>query len=212
MATFAIELLTGQSYLFNFNTSGGTNTITASNGLSISGTSVILGGSLIKDTTISGAYNLGINTGNINLTGSTVNLGGTIKLISTPINGAIYNPISDAVLVWNSSDKIIKKITGITYVEIKIVTGTTYTIQSDDSGKFLEFIYTGDTIIICPTGLTIGFQVVLVNIGGGNKTITAGSGATMYSKNSNVILADTYSVGTIYYRAINKWVLGGDLS
>ena len=95
---------------------------------------------------------------------------------------------------------------------ISDITGTTYTIQSDDSGKFLEFTNTGNTTIICPTGLTIGFGVVLVNIGGGNKTITAGSGATIYTLDNTVIIAGAYNAATIYYRAVGKWVGFGNLS
>jgi hypothetical protein len=95
---------------------------------------------------------------------------------------------------------------------INTISGITYTIQVSDSGKFIEFTNTGDTTIICPTGLTIGFGVVLVNIGGGNKTITASTGATIYTLDSNVIIAGAYNAATMYYRAVGKWVGFGNLS
>jgi hypothetical protein len=216
MGTFVIDLLSGKEYLFNGNfvESGSTSTISnAINGLTKTGTDVKLGGTLTKDTIINGAYNIGINTTNVNITGSTaVNLGGTVKITSTPANGILYSSTPDAVLVWNNSDKQVKIITGVTLVEIKTITGITYTIQNSDSGKFIEFTNTGNTTITCPTGFTKGFQVVLINIGGGNKTVTAGTGATIYSNGSAVILSGAYSAGTIYYRAIGQWVLGGNLS
>lgn len=95
---------------------------------------------------------------------------------------------------------------------IKTVTGTTYTILSTDSGKIIEFTNAGAVNITCPTGLTVGFQAVLVNVGGDSKSLVAGTGATIYSKDSKVIIASAYNAATIYYRSINKWVAFGNLT
>lgn len=96
--------------------------------------------------------------------------------------------------------------------QINDVTGTTYTLQLADRGKVIEFTNIGATIITLPTGLTIGFQAVLVNVGGNNKTLSAGSGATLYTLNSNVIIAGAYNAATVYYRGANNWVGFGNLS
>lgn len=91
-------------------------------------------------------------------------------------------------------------------------TGTTYTLQASDLGKTIELTNTGSTSIILPTGLTIGFQATIVNVGGGNKTLSGGTGSVVYSKDSKVIIAGAYNAASVYYRATNKWVGIGNLS
>lgn len=78
----------------------------ATNGLNKLGREVKLGGILTEETTINGAEILNINVNNFNLTGTTINLTGIITLQSIPISGNT----SDAILVWNSSDKKIKQV------------------------------------------------------------------------------------------------------
>jgi len=94
---------------------------------------------------------------------------------------------------------------------ISVKTGTTYSVQASDCGKILEFTNTGATAISLITGLTTGFQAVIVNVGGGNKTICAGAGATLHSLSSKVIIAGAYNAGTVYYRSTNNWVIFGNL-
>jgi hypothetical protein len=53
--------------------------------------------------------------------------------------------------------------------------------------EVIEFTNTGATTITLPTGLTTGFQAVLTNVGGGNKTLSAGSGATLYTLNNKTV-------------------------
>lgn len=98
---------------------------------------------------------------------------------------------------------------------VKTVTGTTYTIQSTDSGYILECTATGATTITLPTGLTTNFQITIVNYGGatsGVKTIAAGTGATIKSANSALKLSTQYGAATAYYRGSNTWVVFGDLT
>ena len=92
------------------------------------------------------------------------------------------------------------------------VASSTYTLQLTDSGKIIEFTDAGAVTISCPTGLPVGFQCILVNIGGGDKTIEASGGASIYTKDSKVIISGAYNAATVYYRAINEWVGFGNLS
>jgi hypothetical protein len=122
----------------------------ATNGLGLSGKKVCLGGALLNDTTITGAYTFGLNTTNINFTGnSAINLGGTIKLMSTPTGGTASN----AILVWDSVDKQIKQITTTSF--------------GDKNNIYSKTIITGNT-----TGTTASTYVILINHSGITLTFT----------------------------------------
>ncbi len=96
---------------------------------------------------------------------------------------------------------------------ISIKTGTTYTLQVSDSGKILEFTNTGTTNITLPSGVTFsqGFQVVITNIGGGNKCLVAGTGASIHTLGSKIIIAGAYNAVSVYYSSTNNWVAFGNL-
>lgn len=96
--------------------------------------------------------------------------------------------------------------------QIHQVTGTTYTIDAGDLGKNIEFTNAGAVTITLPTGLTVGFQAVLVNVGGSDKCMTAGTGATLYTLGSKIKISGAYNAATVYYREANKWVGFGNLS
>jgi hypothetical protein len=86
---------------------GGTALTGATNGLSVSGQNVKLGGTLLNATTINGSgQTLNINVNDLNLIGTTIDITGIVTLQSTPLSGTT----TDAILVWNSVDKKIKQI------------------------------------------------------------------------------------------------------
>jgi len=94
----------------------------ATNGLTKSGQNVCLGGALVANTSITGAYTLGFNNTIINITGSSgVYISGAIKALSTPATGAS----TDSVLVWNSTDKCIKTIVNSTIGSVYSISGIT---------------------------------------------------------------------------------------
>jgi hypothetical protein len=146
------------------------NAITgATNGLTITGQKIKLGGSLTGNTDISGAYTLGFNNSIVNVTGSTsvnisssgsVNINGTssvgitgsVKLLTTPSNGAC----SDSALVWNSSDNCIKKVSANGLFGIYSITGvsTNATLSADNQVIFVDTT-SGVVTITLPTAATI---------------------------------------------------------
>ena len=82
-------------------------TVTANNGLTKSNSNVTLGGALTGDTSITGAFDLTLNNTTLNISGATT-LASTLSLDATPSDGSI----SDSVLVWDSADKVVKKVSG----------------------------------------------------------------------------------------------------
>ena len=102
---------------------------------------------------------------------------------------------------------------------IKIVTGTSYTLLTTDSGKIIQFTATGATTITIPSGSTFleGFQCTLVSYGNGTtsgvKTLAAQSGATVKSANSALKLATIFGAATVYKTpTAATWVAFGDLT
>ena len=77
----------------------------ATNGLSVTGKQIKLGGTLTGTTTINGAKTLNINQTVLNLSGNTcVSITGAVKLTTTPANGAA----SLTALLWDSGTTLIK--------------------------------------------------------------------------------------------------------
>ena len=90
----------------SYGTITGGGTITgATNGLSVSGKNIKLGGTLTGYTIINGGQTFDINQNILNLSGNTcVNITGPVKLITTPANGAS----SSTGLVWDTGTTQIK--------------------------------------------------------------------------------------------------------
>jgi len=63
--------------------------------------------------------------------------------------------------------------------DIKVVTGTSYTLLDGDTGKFIIFTNAADVAVESPNNLTLGHQIMYLKTGATNEiTHTAASGAT----------------------------------
>jgi len=123
----------------------------ATNGIGLSGKNVCLGGALVANTIIGTGSNLfGVNAGNINLTGATLSASGVIKLISTPAAGLT----SDSILVWNSTDKCVKAISGGA-VLTSAITGATNGLTKTAQIVRLGGALTQATTITVATGTSL---------------------------------------------------------
>jgi len=88
---------------------------------------------------------------------------------------------------------------------------TSQSVQSGWSNEIIEAI--GTITITLPTGLNDGFQFTVVNVGTGTISFSAGTGATLNSKDNNTSLASQYGAVTGYYKSSSDtWVIIGDLS
>lgn len=90
---------------------------------------------------------------------------------------------------------------------INALTAATYTVLSGDTNEIIEV--SNDCTVTLPTGLTSGFQVTFVNIGS-SKTVTfsAGTGATLRSKDSAVTLTSQYGAVSAYWNGNNVTIIG----
>lgn len=85
---------------------------------------------------------------------------------------------------------------------------TSRALTSSDAGKLLT---NSAAITITVQGLSAGQQVDLLQLNASQITFAAGSGITMYSKNSKLKTAGQYSAATVKCIATNTYALIGDL-
>jgi hypothetical protein len=85
---------------------------------------------------------------------------------------------------------------------------TSRSLSSSDVGKIIT---NSAAITITVTGLSVGQQVDFIQTNSSQITFAAGSGVTLYSKNSRVKTAGQYSPATIKCIASNTYVLIGDI-
>jgi hypothetical protein len=60
-------------------------------------------------------------------------------------------------------------------------TGTTYTVQASDAGKIVELDNASPITVTVPNSLSVGFNCILAQVGAGQVTVAAGSGATVHA-------------------------------
>jgi hypothetical protein len=92
---------------------------------------------------------------------------------------------------------------------------TDYTLVLADAGKTINMnVSTANAITIPPNSsvaFPIGTTINIVQTGTGQVTVTAGSGVTLNSRNSNTKIAAQYSGATIIKLDTNTWILIGDI-
>jgi len=166
----------------------------ATNGLTSVGRNIALGGNLTNNTCIDGAYNLlygenislnnycvnanniglftsgGTSSVSLNNSGHCIDTVGIIKVNTAPASGLN----SDSILVWNSSDKIVKTISG---------------------GAVLNSAITGAT-----NGLTKSGQIVKLggNLTGNTVINLSGNTLRLQSDNTNIYGLASFELNTVY--------------
>jgi hypothetical protein len=101
-------------------------------------------------------------------------------------------------------------------VQSNIQSGTTYTLALGDSGAVVEMTSSSANTITVPPNSSVAFPtgsfISLRQYGTGQTTIAPGAGVTIRSFSSAVKLAGQYAEATLTKRAINEWVLSGELT
>ena len=90
-------------------------------------------------------------------------------------------------------------------------TGTSYTLVNGDNGKVVTLSNASAITLTVPSGLTAGFNVLLVQLGAGQVTITASS-TTLNSYNSALKISGQYGQAALAYIASNTYSVGGNLT
>ncbi len=104
--------------------------------------------------------------------------------------------------------------------QIGVITGVntqtaSYAFVIGDKGKTVEINAAGSTNLTVPAHGTVAFAVGtylnFAQIGAGQITVTPDGGVTLRARNG-LKTAGQYAMGTMYQRASDDWVVGGDLT
>ncbi len=88
---------------------------------------------------------------------------------------------------------------------------TTYTLQQSDNGKVINCANTGAVTITIPSGLTAGFNCMIVQMAAGTVTISAGTSVTIYNRSNYSKTGGQYAIATIVSPSSNVFITGGDM-
>lgn len=89
-------------------------------------------------------------------------------------------------------------------------TGTSYALVSGDNGKIITLNNASSIGVTASSGLSTGFNCVLVQLGAGQVTVNAASGVTLNARSSWKKLAGQYAAATLVVYDTNTYVLSGD--
>lgn len=139
--------------------------------------------------------------------------------ISPTINGATFNQIIRSTSGISASGAV----TGGSWMfaqdgyrigssAVSAKTGTTYTFGAADDGKIFTSSNAATQTFTIPTGLPIGFNCTVIQIGTGGVAITGASGVTLNSYNSKYNLLGQHASASIVSYTTNVFNLSGGLT
>lgn len=136
-------------------------------------------------------------TGNLNV-GNTLNVAG-----SSNFNGTV-----------EFTNKKIQHFTAnVKTVSLGTAPNNEYTLSLDDNGSIVSVVATGASCkVFCPTGLPVGFNVMLIQNSASNVYILPGAGSTVAQIDSHYSIRKQYGVCNIVSTETDKFVIAGDLS
>lgn len=92
-------------------------------------------------------------------------------------------------------------------------TGTTYTLLSTDDGRIITMNNGSSITVTVPTGLNIGFNTTVIQLGAGQVTFATGVGSpTLNSYGSALKITGQYGAASIISYASNSYNLAGTLT
>ena len=97
------------------------------------------------------------------------------------------------------------------YPTINAQTGTLYTLQASDNGNIVTMNNAGAITLNVPSGLTVGFSCLIIQLGAGQVTVNP-TGTTVVQRQSWHKTAGQYAVASVLAYATNVYALSGDLA
>lgn len=139
--------------------------------------------------------------------------------ISPTINGATFNQIirstsgiSASGAVTGGSWMFAQEGYRVGSAAINAKTGTTYTFSAADDGEIFTSSNAATQTFTIPTGLPVGFNCTIIQIGTGGVAITGASGVTLNSYNSKYNLLGQHASASIISYTTNVFNLSGGLT
>jgi len=148
------------------------------------------------------------------LTGSFVRLGvnNTSPQYTLDVNGIIHTPVGISAAGATFSGAVISD--GgyrITSNAINALTGTTYSLLTTDNGKIITWSNASGVTLTVPSGLPVGFNTTVIQIGAGAVGIT-GSGTTINSFEGKLRTAGQHAAVSIISYSSNVFNIAGGLT
>jgi hypothetical protein len=96
---------------------------------------------------------------------------------------------------------------------VNTITATSYTLLASDANNVIRYNSASDTTITIPANvMSVGSQIVFVQMGVGKIITSAGAGVIRVSPNSATKTVAQYAVASLIQTAQNEWLLTGDVS
>lgn len=100
----------------------------------------------------------------------------------------------------------------VTSSAINAQTGTTYTLVSGDNGEIITFNNASGITLTIPSGLPVGFNCTLIQLGAGQVGITGASGVTLNSYASAFKISGQHGAAGVISYSSNVYNISGTLS
>ncbi|AXH77674.1 MAG: hypothetical protein [Caudoviricetes sp.] len=130
--------------------------------------------------------------------------------------GLRYNSDTDLLEYFSSATVTWQSLGADVFTIINTSILTSYTLQLADAQNIVEMNVATPNTLIIPLNATVAFPIgttiQITQLGAGATTVTAAVGVTIRSLGNKVILNGQYAGATIYKRALNEWVLIGNLA
>lgn len=96
--------------------------------------------------------------------------------------------------------------------QYKTIAGTAYTLSESDRSQILLFTNAAAITLTVPAGLSTLFDVMLVQTGTGQITVTPAGGVTVNAALSATKTAYRYAVATLLPIGTNAFILSGEVT
>jgi hypothetical protein len=147
---------------------------------------------------------LGANGGTgVANTGKTITLGG--NLTTAGANATTLTTTGPTNITLPTSGTI-----ATMAATVNAQTGTSYTLSETDNGKVITLNSSSAITLTVPSGLSVGFNCLVVQLGTGAITFTASS-TTIYNRGTNTKTAGRYAIATIVSYTSNMFITSGDM-
>jgi len=94
----------------------------------------------------------------------------------------------------------------------KTISDTSYTVIESDRSKIMLFTANSNIAVTVPSGLSSTFDMMLVQVGTGQITVSAGGGVTINAALSATKTAYQYAVATLIPIGTNAFILSGEVT
>ena len=137
-------------------------------------------------------------------TGKTITLGGNLTTsgafattLTTTAATSITLPTSGTIATMAAN--------------VNVQTGTTYTLLDSDNGKVITLNNSSAITLTVPSGLSAGFNCLVVQLGAGVITFTVSS-TTIYNRGTKTKTAGQYAIATIVSYKSDNFITSGDMT